>query len=259
MKAIISKQTLIKLTILLFILEILLMDDSKKSSVASSSLYMSANENIELESVPASSSDLHRHIKSESLAETINETRDEDEDVVTPLLSQPSGPAQIPMSASDLDRMEEIETTFAIDTTYREIDNKEGVSLVGSGDVDNVESQERPQATEMLLRLKELAQDYIEFVIGGVLLFLLMIVAVVVLPKCFHSLYYDEYALARSGLTGRVDDSYVYEPGWHFMSPWNEWIKFYKTAHAVRLNDLKVYTTDQLMVKASFGIYYFLE
>jgi len=239
---------------------------------------MSANENIELESVPASSSDLHRHIKSESHAETINETRDEDEDVATPLLSQPSGPAQIPMSASDLDRMEEIETTFAIDTTYREIDNKEGVSLVGSGDVDNVESQERPQATEMLLRLKELAQDYIEFVIGGVLLFLLMIVAVVVLPKYFHSLYYDEYALARSGLTGRVDDSYVYEPGWHFMSPWNEWInsyvyepgwhfmspwnewiKFYKTAHAVRLNDLKVYTTDQLMVKASFGIYYFLE
>lgn len=243
------------------------MNGSKKSSVASSSVYMSANENIELESIPASSSDLQKHIKSESHSEKINEAKDEveteidAEDVATPLLSQPTETPQIPMSPSDLARMEEIENTFTIDEftiNYREEDNKEGVSLVG--DVDRAESQqERTQIVEMLLRILELSRDYIEFVLAGIFLFLFLIFMVGVLPKCFHSLYYDEYALSRSGLTGRVDDTQVYEPGWHFMSPWNEWIKFHKTAHAIRLNDLKVFTTDQLMVKVSFSLYYFLE
>ncbi len=215
---------------------------------------MSANEDIELESLQASSNHLQKIAKNDPHAETINEIKEE-ADVETPLLQQTSDPSRIPISPSDLSRMEIIETTFTIDN---ENDDKEAVSLIG--DPENLQPEDsRSQLAEILLRIKELAQDYIEFVIGGVVLFLLMIIILVILPQCFHSLYFDEYALSRSSLTGRVDDTYVYEPGWHFVSPWNEWIKFYKTAHAVRLNDLNVYTTDQLLVKASFSIYYFLE
>ena len=235
---------------------------------------MSANESIEMDSMPSSTSDLKKFIKkSESHAETINEAdrgdiheMNELTDVESPLLEN-SSPlragediALLPMSPSDLNRMDEIENTFKVDDNYREQGNSsEQVSLVAN--LDNLESQEesRPVISEMLLRITELASDYYEFIIGGIILTLLLIFALAVLPKCFHSLYYDEYALSRSSLTGKVDDENVYEPGWHFMSPFNEWIKFHKTVHAVTLNNVKIYTTDQLMLKATFGVYYFLE
>lgn len=257
------------------------MDGSKKSSFTSSNTFMSANEDIEMDSMPASTSDLNKFIKRESKAETINEeiketemAVDENVDVDTPLLlggvQMDENNTPIPMSPSDLDRLAEIEQTFQINGDYRD----EQVSLVHSmatsvdNNLDNIESQQRPinrnQSIEMFLtvqflRLVELARDYWKFVIAGVLLAVFSLVALVLLPKCFHSLYYDEYALARSSLTGKVDDKWVYEPGWHLMSPFNEWIIFKKTVHSVQLNNLQVYTTDQLMVKTSFEIYYFLD
>jgi len=37
------------------------------------------------------------------------------------------------------------------------------------------------------------------------------------------------------------------------------WIKFQKTAHTIRFNELPLFTTDKLQVNASFTIFYFLK
>jgi len=242
---------------------------SKKSSLTSGSVYMSANE-IELGSMKESSSDLNKQPpKSDSHTEKIDEVNEETTNVAVvsfveegddrtepneqdTLLQTPE--AQIPISASQEIRSQEIETTF---TVQPDLDSSEEEIETLLNHPNNEE--QRSPAADVLLRMRELFADYAIFIVGAFFLLLFFIFLVGILPHCFHSLYYDEYALSKSSLTGKVDDKEVYGPGWHFMSPFNEWIKFRKTEHTVRIMNVEIYTTDQLMVRLSMAIYYFLD
>lgn len=260
--------------------------DGKKSSITSGSEYMSANE-IEMTSMKESSSDLqkstlkpseskHETINEDILDETINEAakeesttedkdkeeKDDEVDEETPLFNKTE---DIPISPSTELRNEEIETTFSV-PDYYEPEGEPGEenelleSVRGSRQIEQLEIEESQSPRDLILeRLMSVFKDYMVFVIVGALLVVFFLFAIMVLPKCFFSLYYDEYALSRSTFTGKVDDTLVYEPGWYIMSPFNEWIKFKKSIHSIKMNNLRVFTTDQLMVQINIAVYYFLD
>lgn len=176
------------------------------------------------------------------------EHEEEDGNEEDALLNQTSPDVQVARGSQDTVIVEDEEEQPMLDTT-------EGVEQM-----EIEEPTRAPNSSEELFdRFREAYADYGIFIIGGALLLLAFLFTIVVLPKCFYSLYYDEYALARSTLTGSVDSSEVYGPGWHIMAPWYEWIKFYKTVHTINLKKLDIYSTDQLMVQGSFLVYYFLD
>lgn len=99
--------------------------------------------------------------------------------------------ALLPMSPSGLERNQEIDETFGVDGDFETEVN----SLLEGGEVPTSEHAERQSNAlfvEMFRRILELGRDYIEFVIFGFIMLLLLFLGVFVLPNCFHSLYYDE-------------------------------------------------------------------
>lgn len=228
---------------------------------------MSANE-MEMDDMSNQESKLLKN--SDSKQETIEE--DVKEEVVT--LGAEEVAAESPVVEHELDVNEEDALlnqtspdqelrTIGSQETLKIEDDEEQAMLETSRDVEQMEIEEprrgSPTPEEIFERFRQAYEDYGVFIIGGVLLLFAFIFTIYVLPQCFYSLYYDEYALARSTLTGSVDSSEVYGPGWHIMAPWYEWIKFYKTVHTINLKKLDIYSTDQLKVQGSFLIYYFLD
>lgn len=174
---------------------------SKKSSLTSGSVYMSANE-IELGSMKESSSDLNKPPKSDSHTEKIDEVNEEITNVAVvsgeeseteislepneqdKLLKTPE--VEIPNSPSQEIREQEIETTFTVAPADAESD-KEADSLL-----NHPTEEPLSPAADVLLRIRELISDYGIFIAGFFLLIILLVFLVGVLPQCFHSLYYDE-------------------------------------------------------------------
>lgn len=236
---------------------------------------------MEMTSLKESSSDLSKFIKkSESFAEPIDEIKEEavnveaveviseldaseEDDVSKPLLE--ASPVQAPESES-VDETLKNNDDESIKTLQLEPNSNEEADEVHSMLHQRISVEEDPPKSGLLERLIRIVYDDIrispseeKFIMLFIIFLISFIFVLIILSSCFHSLYYDEYALSRSILTGKVDDSVVYEPGWHFMSPFNEWIKFYKTVHTARLHNLDIYTTDQLKLTASFVIYYSLD
>lgn len=244
---------------------------SKKSSFTSNSVYMSANE-MEMDDMsnPESSKLLKN---SDSKQETIDEEKvnEERREVITLRAGESEAPVVDQEREHDIDDEEDASAPLLDQTSPVQAPNEsatssqETVKLVDEEvDVEQMEIEEPVMSPtfgpeNLLERFREAYADYGIFIIGGTLLLMAFFFTIFVLPKCFYSLYYDEYALARSTLTGSVDDTEVYGPGWHIMAPWYEWIKFYKTVHTISLNKLDIYSTDQLKVQGSFLIYYFLD
>ena len=68
-----------------------------------------------------------------------------------------------------------------------------------------------------------------------------------------------QIALSRNTWTGSVNDRRVYESGIHLLLPWKEFIVFDKTVRSLRFDQVRLFTTDKLQVKASFRLYYQIE
>jgi hypothetical protein len=66
-------------------------------------------------------------------------------------------------------------------------------------------------------------------------------------------------ALARNKHTGTVNDATFGPGGLHFKPFWREWIKFDSMAQVIEMNNLQIYTTDNLQVRVSFWLYYFMD
>ena len=252
------------------------MDDKSKLSSISDSVYMSANE-IEMTSMKESLSDFTIK-KSESVAEKIKEElEDELPGADMPLLGAKTS------SPDDVSLRDYQETSFLADATEltvaQQLEQEEQDALLAVN-LQNESQLPETRPTNIFNLINRLKENSLYIIFGFVLL-LFIALLLIVLPKCFFGLYYNEvccisfikiyflayhlnfiffkYALVRSKLTGKVDDSHVYEPGWHFLSPFSQWIKFYKSAHNIKLKNLRIFTKDQLRVQVSFVIYYFLK
>lgn len=179
---------------------------SKKSSLTSNSLYMSANE-MEMDDMSNPESKLLK--SSDSKQETIEEdVKEELSEVITlragefgaeapvveheeedgneedALLNQTSPDVQVARGSQDTVIVEDEEEQPMLDTT-------EGVEQM-----EIEEPTRAPNSSEELFdRFREAYADYGIFIIGGALLLLAFLFTIVVLPKCFYSLYYDEVIL----------------------------------------------------------------
>lgn len=253
---------------------------SKKSSLTSGSVYASAEDEIEIEMADlkqSNHSDLNKFIKnSESHPEGILESENEDneskevdtgfgkeeEKDIGPVEQEEEEEEQ----SEDKPLLEETTPLTGVQPDT-EVDASSNENLTDEEDLE-VQRELLAQNTEevptntLRSRLEGLSSEMKEKLMIAAFVGIaipIFILTAIVLSNCFLSLYYDEYALARSTLTNKVDDKTVYGPGWHFVSPFTEWIKFYKTVHTINFKGLEISTTDQLKVTASFAIYYFLD
>jgi hypothetical protein len=93
--------------------------------------------------------------------------------------------------------------------------------------------------------------SFVLFVIGSCVLFIVYI--------CAFRLEFNQLALVKNDFTGRVNYEQTYGPGFHMIAPWKSGIFFDKTAKSIGFNNIKIFTTDKMVVRVSFQIYYFLE
>lgn len=88
-------------------------------------------------------------------------------------------------------------------------------------------------------------------IIGAILL-------VILLPMSFSYLDFYEYGFARRRTTGNVDTKRVYAGGRHFIGPDFEFKEFYAAAQFVSFLHIPIFTTDNLEVKITAELQYFL-
>lgn len=105
-------------------------------------------------------------------------------------------------------------------------------------------------ADEKLIRIAIVAGVVIGL-IGALLL-------VILLPMSFSYLDFYEYGFARRRTTGNVDTLYVYAGGRHFIGPDFEFKEFYSAAKFVTFLHIPIFTTDNLEVKITAELQYFL-
>lgn len=74
----------------------------------------------------------------------------------------------------------------------------------------------------------------------------------------YKTIEYSNIALTRNKLTGSLYDK-TYMHGYHFLMPWKEFILFDATVHTFKFKELRLLTTDQLQVRITIVIHYFLE
>jgi hypothetical protein len=149
------------------------------------------------------------------------------------------------------------ETSFLNENENSDTDEREQVTLTQVARRNSKEKNKR--ITYYLKSRLPFNLPPVKYTALPVLLGFFLIIVLTILPFCVYSIGYNKIALARSRLTGRLDDRKSYEPGLHMFLPWTELIYLPKSAHYIEINELKIFTTDKLKVNAYFRIFYFLE
>lgn len=206
--------------------------------------------------------------KSDSKQERIDEKKDENkEEEVVEVVTLRAGETE----AQD---NESLDSELELNDTARPLLDQTTVDSPNAEQLDKDEDQVSvsPEA-ERLLEQMEIIDPEVESPRGGssisrkqairlgttIFIATSLILIMSVAPHFFFTLEYDQYALARNKWTGTLDDKHVYEPGWYILLPWKEWIIFQKTVHTISLNKIDIYSTDQMKMKISFLVYYFLD
>ncbi|KAJ8019937.1 hypothetical protein HOLleu_41726 [Holothuria leucospilota] len=81
---------------------------------------------------------------------------------------------------------------------------------------------------------------------------------VILLPRSFKGVAFNEYAFKRRKASGKVDTSRVYTGGRYYIGITFAFKTFPADAHFVELYDLEVFTSDRLEVKLDCSFQYFL-
>ena len=165
------------------------MDNKSKMSSISDSVYMSANE-IEMTSMKESLSDFTIK-KSESVAEKIKEElEDESPAVDMPLLGAKAS------SPDDVSLRDYQETSFLADATEltvaQQLEQEEQDALLAAN-LQNEATLPLPETRPSnIFNLITLLKENSLYLILGFLSLLVITLFLIVLPKCFFGLYYNE-------------------------------------------------------------------
>ena len=168
------------------------MDNKSKMSSISDSVYMSANE-IEMTSMKESLSDFTIK-KSESVAEKIKEElEDESPAVDMPLLGAKAS------SPDDVSLRDYQETSFLADATEltvaQQLEQEEQDALLAAN-LQNEATLPLPETRPSnIFNLITLLKENSLYLILGFLSLLVIALFLIVLPKCFFGLYYNEVCL----------------------------------------------------------------
>lgn len=81
---------------------------------------------------------------------------------------------------------------------------------------------------------------------------------VILLPRAFKGVEFDEFGFKRRKASGRVDTSTIYTGGRYYIGITFDFKKFPADAHFVELYDLEVFTSDRLEVAMDCTFQYFL-